>query len=152
MVAFVKVTVNAAKTNYDTSIWVVTTGGTEEPRRLTSGTRDTSPRWSPDGKYLAFVRGSETAGSFAQIYLLPAAGGEAFLLTNAARGAGAPVWSPDSKWVAFGSSANPEDIAKHGKPAPSPAERESDVRVITRAVVLRDPNTWLSMITISDDI
>ena len=104
LVAFVKVTVNAAKTNYDTSIWVVTTGGTEEPRRLTSGARDTGPRWSPDGKYLAFVRGSETPGTFGQIYLLPAAGGEAFQLTNVARGAGGPVWSPDSKWIAFGSS------------------------------------------------
>ena len=46
-VAFVKVTVNAAKTNYDTSIWVVSTGLGEEPRRLTSGNRDSAPRWSP---------------------------------------------------------------------------------------------------------
>jgi dipeptidyl aminopeptidase/acylaminoacyl peptidase len=142
-VAFVKVTVNAAKTNYDTSIWVVTTGGTEEPRRLTSGTRDTSPRWSPDGKYLAFVRGSETPGTFGQIYLLPGAGGEAFQLTNVARGAGGPVWSPDSKWIAFGSGANPEDIAKFGKPTPTPAERESDVRVITRAVYRSDGGGYI---------
>ena len=136
--AFVKVTVNSAKTNYDTSIWTVSTSGTDEPRRLTSGTRDTAPRWSPDGKYLAFVRGSETPGSFSQIYLLPTAGGEAFQLTNVARGAGGPVWSPDGKSIAFGSSANPEDITKFGKPAPSPAPRESDVRVITRAVYRSD--------------
>src|SRR5688500_9726087 len=51
-VAFVKVTVNAAKTNYDTSIWAVPASGAAEPRRITSGTRDTTPRWSPDGKYL----------------------------------------------------------------------------------------------------
>src|SRR5262245_57566229 len=51
-VAFVKVTVNPARTNYDTSIWAVSTSGTDEPRRLTSGSRDTTPRWSPDGKYL----------------------------------------------------------------------------------------------------
>src|SRR4029453_16726905 len=55
-VAFVKVTVNPAKTNYDTSIWTVATSGSQEPRRLTSGTRDSSPRWSPDGRLLAFVR------------------------------------------------------------------------------------------------
>lgn len=142
MVAFVKVTVNAAKTNYDTSIWFVNTGGTEQPRRLTSGTRDTSPRWSPDGKYLAFVRGSETPGTAPQIYLLPSAGGEAFQLTNVARGAGGPVWSPDSKSIAFGSSANPDDIAKQGKPA-TPGERESDVRVITRAVYRSDGGGYL---------
>ncbi len=137
-VAFVKVTVNAARTNYDTSIWSVATRVKDEPRRITSGTRDTSPRWSPDGKYLAFVRGSETPGSFGQIYLLPAAGGEAFQLTNVARGAGGPVWSRDSKWIAFGSSANEDDIAKQGKSQPTPAERESDVRVITRAVYRSD--------------
>src|SRR6187399_1983191 len=96
-VAFVKVTVNSAKTNYDTSLWSVSTSRSEEPRRITSGTRDSSPRWSPDGKFLAFVRSSETAGSFSQIYLLPMTGGEAFQLTNVARGAGAPVWSPDGK-------------------------------------------------------
>src|SRR5687768_1942725 len=90
-VAFVKVTVNSAKTNYDTSIWTVPTSGLEEPRRLTNGVRDSSPRWSPDGRFLAFVRGSETPGSFSQIYLLPTMGGEAFQLTNVARGGGGPV-------------------------------------------------------------
>src|SRR6188474_514952 len=116
-VVFVKVTVNSAKTNYDTSLWSVSTSGSEEPRRLTSGTRDSGPRWSPDGKFLAFVRSSETPGSFSQIYLLPMSGGEAFQLTSVARGtSGAGVWSPDGKWIAFGSSSNPEDIAKQAKP------------------------------------
>ena len=141
-VAFVKVTVNSAKTNYDTSLWSVSTSGSEEPRRITSGTRDSSPRWSPDGKFLAFVRSSETAGSFSQIYLLPMTGGEAFQLTNVARGAGAPVWSPDGKWIAFGSSTNPDDITKQGKPA-TPGERESDVRVITSAVYRADGGGYL---------
>jgi dipeptidyl aminopeptidase/acylaminoacyl peptidase len=136
-VAFVKVTVNSAKTNYDTSIWTVATSGSQEPRRLTSGTRDSSPRWSPDGRFLAFVRSAEAPGSFPQVYLLPMAGGEAFQLTNVARGAGGPLWSPDGKWIAFGSNANPDDIAKLGKP-PTPDTRDSDVRVITRAVYRSD--------------
>lgn len=138
-VAFVRVTVNSAKTNYDTSIWSTRLDGSGDPVRLSSGNRDTTPRWSPDGRYLAFVRAGEAPGptSAPQIYLLPTAGGEAFALTNVPRGAGGPVWSPDSKWIAFGSSANPEDIAKQGKP-PTPGERESDVRVITRAVYRSD--------------
>lgn len=138
-VVFVKVTVNAAKTNYDTSIWMVSTSGSDEPRRLTSGNRDSSPRWSPDGKWLAFVRAGENPGSASapQLYMLSMAGGEAFQFTNLVRGAGGPVWSPDGKWIAFSNNANPDDLARQGRPA-SPGERESDVRVITRAVYRAD--------------
>src|SRR5215204_726300 len=141
-VVFVKVTVNAAKTNYDTSLWTVSTSGSEEPRRITSGSRDSNPRWSPDGKVLAFVRSSETPGTFSQIYLLPMSGGEAAQLTNVARGAGGPLWSPDGNWIAFGSRTNPQDIAKQGKPA-APGDRESDVRVISRAVYRSDGGGYL---------
>lgn len=138
MVAFVRVTVNSAKTNYDTSIWAVSTTGTDEPHRMTSGTRDSTPRWSPDGKYLAFVRAAETS---AQLFMLSMAGGDSFQFTSLPRGAGAPVWSPDGKWIAFSSGSNAEEIAKMNKqPAPKPAVpvanegHESDVRVITKAV------------------
>src|SRR6185436_12926544 len=73
-------------------------------------------------------------------------GGEAFQFTSVARGAGGPQWSPDGKMIAFGNGATAEEIAKAApRPSPSPAaspgsspspspERESDVRVITRAV------------------
>ncbi|MEO7659786.1 MAG: prolyl oligopeptidase family serine peptidase, partial [Pyrinomonadaceae bacterium] len=132
--AFVKVTVNAKKDGYDTSIWRVSTAGTDVPHRLTSGTRDLTPRWSPDGKYLAFVRVTEKDGKpdVPQLFMLSMSGGEAFQFTSLPRGAGGPVWSPDGKWIAVGNNANPQDIAAHGK-TPS-TERESDVRVITRAV------------------
>src|SRR5688572_2761700 len=54
-VAFVRVTVNEKKDGYDTSIWTTSTIN-GETHQLTSGTRDSSARWSPDGKYLVFVR------------------------------------------------------------------------------------------------
>src|SRR5260370_19101815 len=54
-IAFVKVMVNEKRDGYNTSIWVVSTSS-GETKQLTSGARDSSPRWSPDGKYLVFVR------------------------------------------------------------------------------------------------
>src|SRR5215471_12041371 len=53
-IAFVRVTVNEKKEGYNTSIWSVPVDGSEEPHQLTKGDHDSSPRWSPDGKFLLF--------------------------------------------------------------------------------------------------
>jgi dipeptidyl aminopeptidase/acylaminoacyl peptidase len=84
---------------YRNSIWVVPFGG-GEPAQFTRGTKnDTSPRWSPDGQWLAFL--SDREGKPAQLYLMPAHGGEAHKLTSLVNGAGPAVWSPDSQTILF---------------------------------------------------
>src|SRR6186713_1608188 len=141
-VAFVRVTVNEKKDGYNTAIWTVTTAS-GETRQLTNGPRDTTPRWSPDGKYLVFVRAPEVSGRVEppQLFMLAMSGGEPFQFTTLARGAGAPQWSPDGKMIMFYNSATAEELAKAAArnnpqpqpnspsasptPAPSP-ERESD--------------------------
>jgi dipeptidyl aminopeptidase/acylaminoacyl peptidase len=116
-VAFVRVTVNEKKEGYSTSIWAVPTAGNEGPHRLTSGERDSSPRWSPDGKYLVFTRGTEKEGKpeAPQLFMLSMAGGDAFPFTTLPKGAGDPRWSPDGKMIAFTSTTNPEDLVKQEK-------------------------------------
>src|SRR6185436_15336141 len=113
----------------------------EAPRRLTSGIRDTSPRWAPDGKQLAFVRATEKDGKAqpAQIYLLETSGGEARPITSLPRGAGAPVWSPDGKTIAFTASTGREgqegrEKTQSEQKTQSTETTQSDVKVITRAV------------------
>jgi dipeptidyl aminopeptidase/acylaminoacyl peptidase len=138
LAAFVRVTVSEKDDGYDTALWVVPTDGSAPPRQLTSGTRDSAPRWSPDGRQLAFVRVLTRNGrpEPAQIYLLDMNGGEARQLTNAVRGAGTPDWSPDGKTVAFTSNTGPDDLEKRAGDEKDDGEKErkSDVRVITRAV------------------
>ena len=113
---FVRVSVNEKKEGYETSLWMVPTAG-GEPHRLTTGTRDGSPRWSPDGKFLAFVRSPEKEGKPepGQLHMLPMEGGDAFQFTSLPKGAGGIVWSPDGKTIAFSSSTNAEDLAKQAK-------------------------------------
>ncbi|MBI4889082.1 MAG: PD40 domain-containing protein, partial [Acidobacteria bacterium] len=131
-VAFTQVRVNARKDGYDTSLFLVSTaGGT--PRLLTKGPQDSTPRWSPDGKRIAFLRASAgTPPQPAQIFILPMDGGEAAQLTSLAKGAAAPAWSPDGKLIAFTSTTLPDDP---GKPdAAKKDDEKSDVRIINRAV------------------
>src|SRR5262245_35373995 len=94
--------------------------GPTPPRALTSGTRDSQPRWSPDGKTLAFVRGME--GKPAQIFLLPMTGGEATQLTRVKGGASQPRWSPDGRRILFSSGTNPaiDDDTTKAKPKKEP--------------------------------
>ncbi len=136
-VAFVRVSVNKKKEGYDTAIWVVPADAGEPAHAFTSGT-DTNPRWSPDGRWLAFNRAIEKDGKLqpAQLWLLPTQGGEARALTDLPKGAGPAVWSPDGKTIAFTSTTSDKDLAKKdAKTEPGKEEeRESDVRVITRAV------------------
>lgn len=84
------------------ALWQVRPG--ETPRRLTRGTADFAPRWAPDGRSLAFLRAE--AGP-AQLWLLPADGGEPERLTELPLGAGVPVWHPDGTHLAFCAPVGP---------------------------------------------
>ncbi len=158
-VAFVRVTVNEKKEGYNTSIWTVPIAGGEEPHQLTKGDHDSGPRWSPDGKFLLFLRTTEKNGKPEppQLAMLPITGGDSFVFTDLPKGAATPSWAPDGKTIAFTSETNAEDLAKQekkkskeeeskkagGNPPAGADERESDVRVITRAVYRVDNEGYL---------
>src|SRR5262245_37479279 len=136
-VAFVRVTVDEKKDQYDPSVWLALSDGSEAPRAFTSGLRDMSPRWSPDGRSLAFTRVTEKDGKPQppQIFVMSMTGGEPKAITDIPKGAGNPAWSPDGHTIAFSSAAKPADLTPKAAAGDKPADppRQSDVRVITSA-------------------
>jgi dipeptidyl aminopeptidase/acylaminoacyl peptidase len=103
-VAYVVNWIDREENGYRSAIWVAPLDGSEEPRQLTSGTRsDSSPHWSPDGRWLAFVsnRDGEDETAHGELYVLPADGGEPRRLTEGKEGVESIAWSPDSRRIAF---------------------------------------------------
>jgi dipeptidyl aminopeptidase/acylaminoacyl peptidase len=84
------------------SLWRVG-ARTGVPHQLTRGQADSAPAWSPDGTSVAFLRVQDGP---AQLWLLPAGGGEPEQLTTLPLGAGAPVWSPDGSKIAFAAAVD----------------------------------------------
>src|SRR5262245_23834455 len=94
----------------------------DDPVQLTFGDhRNSSPRWSPDGRYLAFL---STRRGRANVYCLRAAGGEAWALTaEVERGVQGLEWSPDGRSLAFCLPDAPDEDAA------AATRRRDDARV-----------------------
>ena len=77
-------------------LWLLSTDG-GPAQQLTSGTESSSsPVWSPDGKYIAFLT-KRAEDEQKQVYVLPMEGGEARKLADVPTGASTPKWLPDSR-------------------------------------------------------
>ncbi|MGB9893771.1 MAG: prolyl oligopeptidase family serine peptidase, partial [Candidatus Saccharicenans sp.] len=93
----------ANKGNSD--IWLVTTSG-GQPAVLVSGpAADYYPRWSPDGKKIAFI--STRSGS-AQIWIISVSGGQPEKLTDFPAGVGSFSWAPSGQFLLLTSSVFPD--------------------------------------------
>jgi dipeptidyl aminopeptidase/acylaminoacyl peptidase len=115
-----------------TNLWMVAASG-GDARQLTFGERgaNTSPRWSPDSRFLYFV--SSRVDNKPQIFRLPVAGGEAKAITSLPSGVIDYVLSPDGRTIALVASVFPQcaDMACNEKTAKAREDDPVKVRVIT---------------------
>lgn len=106
-----------------TYIWMVNWEGTQNLRLTYGPESDSSPRWSPDGRYLAFLSSRPPDGR-TQVWLLDRRGGEAHALTNVKENLSSYTWSPDGKKLLLEMSSSEEDddlaASSSGKAAKTP--------------------------------
>ncbi|WP_067139478.1 S9 family peptidase [Microtetraspora malaysiensis] len=128
-VAYTVTTADRESDENRSEIWLVAAGGA--PRRLTGGPHDSSPRWSPDGRSLAFLR---PVDGKPQLHLLPMEGGEPRVLTAASLGAGPAVWSPDGRSIAY--SAPCGEVDPHAPVVADSLEYKADGTGLLRGLTL----------------
>jgi dipeptidyl aminopeptidase/acylaminoacyl peptidase len=106
-------------------------------RQLTNGSSSASaPRWSPDGKRIAFVTGG-------QVWTMEDDGDHKDQVTKISTEAAAPVWSPDGKWIAFTSDVYPDcNDDNCNKKRDEDAENSKVKAHITTRLLFRHWNEW----------
>jgi dipeptidyl aminopeptidase/acylaminoacyl peptidase len=147
-VAYVQTTVAKNREGYETAIYVLDLKKAGAgPELFAEGAHDSTPRWSPDGKAIAFLRSPAGSGKTGdgkagppQLYLKALAGqANPIKLTEMAKGVSNPAWSPKGDGIAV-VSLTPQDQEKAKLEAVRRARatgddaHESDVRIINREV------------------
>jgi Tol biopolymer transport system component len=165
-VAYTVKTSNLKEDKNRRRIWMVPTGG-GTPIVLTDENESSShPRWSPDGKYLAFISAREGSGDDdeeekgkKQVWILNREGGEAQQLTDTMQDVDSFAWAPGSeRLVLVLQDASPEEIeAAENKAKGSKAKAKPRPWVIDRMHFKEDEigyldrrRTHLYVFTITD--
>ncbi len=113
LVAFTVTTVAESENKRHQEVWVVPTAGGEPVRYTSPSTESSSPRFSPDGKYLFF--NSQRTGGSGPVWAIrmDAPSGEAMQLTDYPSGS----WPRDGKFAVFASTVTPDSTPAAARPA-----------------------------------
>lgn len=132
-VVYVQTVMDKDKDDYQSSLYLVSSQGGSARRFTAAESKDTMPRWSPDGSTIAFLSNRSDKN---QIWTIGIAGGESSQLTDLPEPVTAFSWSPDGSAIAFVSKADAEKMAeekaKEGQAdGKEDGEKKSDVVRVT---------------------
>jgi len=126
-ISYVVTTIEKDKNDYRSSVYVAKADGSGSRRVTQADAKDSAPRWSPDGKHLAFL---SNRAEKPQIWMIRADGGEAWQVSSLSEGVGTFGWSPDGASFAAVSKSTEESEVK--KDDEKDDEEKSDVKHITK--------------------
>ncbi len=145
--AYVVTVKDKGKNSRNADLWMIPVAGGEAIRLTYHEKGDSRPRWSPDGRFLAFL--SSRSGKN-QIWLFNSQGGEPFQLTQIQSDIEDFIWSPDSSMIAFLAKdpkikekrEKEEDEKEKGTEDKEEGERE-EIIVVNRLQHKRDGEGYL---------
>jgi dipeptidyl aminopeptidase/acylaminoacyl peptidase len=126
----------------DSDIWMTSWDGAKTVRLTWTHGGEHTPRWSPDGRYLAFLTARDDKHEAEQIWLLDRSGGEAERITDLPGGISDYTWAPDGKRLAL-IVGDPDSAALAQEGDTTPAKRRPPI-VVDRLQFKKDEVGYLT--------
>ncbi len=142
-VAYVVGTTDAKEDKSNSHIWMVNINGSNDRQITFSNESESSPRFSPDGKYLSFTSSRPGKARGNQVWLLDRNGGEAMQLSEIKGRLQGHEWSPDSKRLALLVGDPDPDADAAPSPQPGATPRVPKPIVIDRYRYKQDGQGYL---------
>ena len=143
-IAYTLSTVDVVGDKRDTDVWMASVDGKENLRVTTSTEAESSPKWSPDGKYLSFLSSRTGKAKGSQVWVIDRRGGEAQQFTEMKGRLSYYEWSPDATKLALVIREEDDDKKDEKKPeGTAPAEKPKPI-VIDRYAFKRDGTGYIS--------
>src|SRR5438034_2500512 len=145
-VAYVVSTIDAKEDKSNSHIWMISFDGKNDRQITWSQDSESSPRWSPDGKFLSFTssRPGKSGVRGSQVWLLDRSGGEAYQLTEFKGRLQGYEWSPDAKRLAvIIGDPDPDAPDPNATPAPGTPPKPPKPIVIDRYRYKQDVQGYL---------
>ena len=112
-VAYTVSTPDSAKDKRQSDVWMTRWDGSAHVQLTNSNESENTPRWSPDGRRIAFLSSRGDPRDVDQVWVLDRAGGEAQRVSNLPGGVSDLAWAPDGRRMAIiASDPDPDAVAK----------------------------------------